>query len=147
MTILSFFVPGRAVPQGSKRHVGRGVMVEMGKDLHPWRESVRWECRRAAGTGKVYPEGVPVSVVLEFVLPRPKAAPKRTTPAATKRPDIDKLERAILDALGSSGVWHDDAQVTKLTARKRLATIEEIPGVHITISPDTLIVANTEKTA
>ncbi|WP_331852408.1 hypothetical protein [Mycobacteroides abscessus] len=33
----------------------------------------------------------PVSVTLQFVLPRPKSAPKSRTPAATKRPDLDKL--------------------------------------------------------
>lgn len=72
----------------------------------------------------------PVSVRLDFVMPRPKSAPRRFTPPAVKRPDIDKLSRAVLDAL--TGIcWHDDSQVIALTATKRLAEIDETAGVHI----------------
>lgn len=128
---LSLFVPGKPAPQGSKRHVGKGVMVESSKSLKPWRESIRWAVlaeRREPDlkTG-------PVGVLLTFVMPRPTSTPKRRTPPAVKRPDIDKLARALLDALGSAGVWTDDSQVTDLWATKRLAEIGETPGVHITV--------------
>ncbi len=77
----------------------------------------------------------PVTVALEFVLPRPKSAPKTRTPAATKRPDVDKLARAILDAITGICVA-DDAQVTHLCAKKRLGEIGETPGVHIRIEQE-----------
>lgn len=38
--VVEFFVPGRPAPQGSKRHVGHGIMVESSRDLGPWRERV-----------------------------------------------------------------------------------------------------------
>ncbi|GFG83373.1 hypothetical protein MALGJ_00490 [Mycolicibacter algericus] len=76
-----------------------------------------------------------IDVTLNFVLPRPKSTPKTRTPAATKRPDLDKLERACLDAL-TNVVFGDDSQVISLTGYKRIAQIGETAGVHIQIEAD-----------
>lgn len=132
--VVELFVPGKPAPQGSKRHIGRGILIESSKDLGPWRERVALAahgamCGRPLITG-------PVSVLLIFVLPRPKSAPKRTTPPASKRPDLDKLARAILDAI-TNVVICDDAQVTNLHAFKRIAEIDETPGARISMAPGT----------
>jgi crossover junction endodeoxyribonuclease RusA len=126
------FVAGHPAPQGSKRHVGNGVMIESSKHVKPWRSDVRSACLGGDGQPMVYFDG-PVSVRLDFVLKRPISTPKRHTPAAVKKPDIDKLGRAVLDAIGSAGIWRDDSQVVKLSAVKRLAEIDEAPGCHIRI--------------
>ncbi len=128
---LSFFVPGKPVPQGSKRHVGNGRMVEMGKDLKPWRESIRWAALERSHGPLMY-EG-PVSVRLQFVMPRPASAPKRKTTPGIKRPDVDKLIRSVLDALSSAGVWRDDSQVVEVYASKRIAELTESPGVSVLV--------------
>jgi crossover junction endodeoxyribonuclease RusA len=128
---LSLFVPGHPAPQGSKRHVGNGRMIESSKALKPWRESIRWAVLAERGESEL--KTGPVGVLLTFVMPRPASTPKRRTPPAVKRPDIDKLARALLDAIGSAGIWTDDSQVTELWATKRLAEIGETPGVHITV--------------
>jgi len=39
-TPITFFVPGKPAPQGSKRHVGRGIMLESSREVGPWRERV-----------------------------------------------------------------------------------------------------------
>ncbi|WP_257898915.1 RusA family crossover junction endodeoxyribonuclease [Rhodococcus qingshengii] len=71
-------------------------------------------------------------------MPRPKSTPKRTTPPAVKRPDIDKISRAILDAI--TGVLiADDSQVVDLHATKRLAELDESHGVHIELEQLDLI--------
>jgi crossover junction endodeoxyribonuclease RusA len=75
-----------------------------------------------------------VMVEAEFVLPRPKSTPKRRTPLATRRPDADKLLRAILDAI-TNVVIADDALAVDLRATKRLAEIGESPGARITVTP------------
>lgn len=125
---MKFFVPGKPAPQGSKRHVGRGILIESSKDVGPWRERIALASHSHA---ERLLDG-PVSVRLDFVMPRPKSAPKRTTPPAIRRPDTDKLARACLDAL--TGIcFHDDSQVIDLHATKRLAQPDETPGVHITI--------------
>lgn len=134
---LTFFVPGNPAPQGSKRHVGKGIMIESSKALKPWRESIRWAAIHAERTGTTGPPvqlSGPVAVALEFVMKRPASTPKRKTPPAIKRPDVDKLARAALDALSSAGTWADDSQVTTLMASKRLAEIGEAPGLHIHVS-------------
>lgn len=136
---LTVFVPGRPAPQGSKRHVGNGVMVESSKAVKPWRQDVREAFLTTDGTPRArFDQGVPVLVRLVFVMPRPSGLPKtRATPPHTKRPDVDKLERAVLDAIGSAGVWHDDAQVTAVVKRKRYAEPGESPGCHIHVQPNT----------
>ena len=128
---LSTFVPGRPAPQGSKRYVGNGISIESSKAVKPWRADIR-EHVTANFTGP--PLTGPVTVVLTFVMPRPVGAPKLSTPAAVKRPDIDKLTRAVLDALSSAGMWRDDSQVVELVARKRLAERDETPGCHIRVT-------------
>lgn len=130
---LILFVPGRPAPQGSKRHVGGGVMVESSKALAPWRTVVAWH---AANAYRQPPLDGPVRVRLEFVMPRPQSTPKRSpTPPATKKPDIDKLARAICDSL-TDLVWRDDSQVVELHAAKRIAELDEQPGCYIQITQE-----------
>ena len=131
LAVFEVFVPGHPAPQGSKRHVGNGVMIESSRSVKTWRDDVR------AAVAREHPPMLErgVAVELTFVMRRPTATPKRHTPPAVKRPDLDKLTRAILDALGSAGTWRDDAQVIALAATKRLANLGETPGCHIAVYP------------
>lgn len=133
---LSVFVPGKPAPQGSKRYLGqrggKAIAVESSKALPSWRADVRAAVAELVD-GRP-PIAGPVLVALVFVMPRPASTPKNRTPAAIKRPDLDKLTRAILDAVGSAGAWGDDSQVTDLHAAKRLALVDERPGVWIEIT-------------
>ena len=70
----------------------------------------------------------PVGLRLTFHLTRGKTV-KREHPHV--RPDIDKLERAVLDGL-TGVVYEDDSQVTRVTKVKRYADTE--PGVVIEVS-------------
>ena len=135
---LFVFVPGKPAPQGSKRALGPGVMIESSKYVKPWRadirEAVRTEWERY-GPGGVVDE--PLTVELMFRMPRPASTPKSYTPYAIKRPDVDKLVRAVLDAISSAGVWADDSRVVELYASKCLAEADEPPGVSIRVRPCT----------
>jgi crossover junction endodeoxyribonuclease RusA len=131
--VCEFFVDGAPAAQGSKRHVGNGRLVEQSKNVGPWRDRVGWWARQNH-TGPLLLGAVVLR--LEFVMPRPTSTPKRRTPPAIKRPDSDKLQRAVFDAL-TGIVWKDDSQVVDVHAIKRLAEIGEAPGVHISVSvPD-----------
>lgn len=132
-TSVRFFVPGKAAPQGSKRHVGRGILVESSKEVGPWRERVALAAYEAMAGRPLF--GGAVTVSLNFVMPRPKSAPKTRTPAAVKRPDVDKLARAVLDALTDVS-FSDDSQVIGLSAYKRLAEVGETAGVEIRVEGD-----------
>ena len=146
--MIQIRVNGTPAPQGSKRHVGNGRMIEMSKAVGPWREAVRAETQRiylgrpdwdtaAAGTC-----GRPVDVSVTFVLARPKGhfrtgrnahllrdtAP--TFPAG--KPDIDKLARAVLDGLTAGGAFADDGQVAILSAQAQRHPIDTLaPCVSI----------------
>ncbi len=126
-------VYGVAAPQGSKRHVGGGRMVESSKKLKPWRESVSaaaqgW-CLRHRGFA---PFDEPLALAATFYLPRPKTAPKRVLWPA-KTPDADKLARGICDAL-TGIIYADDARIVRLIVEKRFA-VDAPPRVEITIAP------------
>ena len=79
-------------------------------------------------TGRRMHEG-PVSVELCFYLPRGKTV-RRALPAV--KPDLDKLVRAVLDAL-TGYCYKDDGQAVGVLASKQYA-VDEDPGVHITLS-------------
>jgi Holliday junction resolvase RusA-like endonuclease len=91
---------GVPAPQGSKRYVGNGRMIESSKALKPWRELIIADAKQQ---GVPAPIDRPVGVALVFCFPRPKAhfttngqikanAPKYKT----TRPDLDKCVRAVL---------------------------------------------------
>ncbi|QRY61494.1 RusA family crossover junction endodeoxyribonuclease [Gordonia sp. PDNC005] len=129
------FVVGRPAPQGSKSPKGRTksgrvILVESSKYVGPWRQQIAASARRRGG---ILPPG-PVSVSIGFVMPRPQGTPKRaSTPPAVKRPDVDKLARAVLDAI--TGVWiADDSHVVALHATKRIAELGEPSGAAITVN-------------
>lgn len=125
-------VDGHPAPQGSKKHVGNGRMIEVSKRLAPWRNAVA-AATRAVMRGRL-PFVGPVAITLEFVMPRPVSLPKRLpTPPAIKRPDVDKLARGCLDAITGSAIL-DDSQAIDLRATKRIAEIGERPGVVIEIT-------------
>lgn len=132
------FVAGKPAPQGSKRGIatknGKVAMIESSKAVKPWREDVRQAFLDDHNRAVVRFDG-PLRVRLEFVMPRPKSMPvSRPTPPHLKKPDVDKLERAILDAVSSAGVWPDDCHVIDLHSTKRTAERHEQPGCHITIT-------------
>ena len=55
MTFLRINVLGTPAPQGSKRHVGRGIMVESSRLVGPWREAVK------AAVAATYPGLEPIT--------------------------------------------------------------------------------------
>lgn len=133
---LVLFVPGRPAPQGSKSFKGfrggKAVLVESSQQSGPWRDRIAWAAHHAWHPRPVL-SGVALSATLLFVMPRPSSTPK-TTPAAVKRPDLDKLVRTVFDAL-TGPVFTDDSAIVDLQASKRLAAVHEPSGVHITVQP------------
>ena len=125
---VSFHVSGLPVPQGSSRAFvvkGRPVITSAAKGLAQWRQIVSL---RAQEVAKELFDG-PVSIDLTFLLPKPKSSPKRRRVYATKRPDLDKLVRSVLDSV-THVLIEDDSQVVQITAIKDYGP----PGVHVTIT-------------
>jgi crossover junction endodeoxyribonuclease RusA len=127
-------VRGTPAPQGSKRHVGGGRMIEQSRAVGPWREAVRACTQSQMEADSQETLTGPVRVQIIFWLPRPKSAKPGSRPA--KRPDLDKLARSVLDGLTMGGAWLDDSQVVKLTAMKVYAVTGLPPGCRIDVNPE-----------
>lgn len=117
---LLLTVYGTPGPQGSKRHVGGGRMIESSQLVKPWREAVKTAALTEilSGDRALYPIPGPLRVAVFFTLRKPASAPKRTRIWPSKKPDIDKLLRSTFDALSDAGLWLDDAQVIDVRAVK-----------------------------
>jgi crossover junction endodeoxyribonuclease RusA len=130
---VKFAVAAVPVPQGSKRVV-HGHLIDVNqKNLRSWRQLVAAEAARQGEP----PLGEAVAISLTFYLPRPKAhfgvrGLRPSAPGVPQvRPDLDKMIRAVLDAL--TGVaWRDDAQIASIVASKLYADTGP-PGVEVTI--------------
>jgi crossover junction endodeoxyribonuclease RusA len=125
---ISFMVVGDPAPQGSKKHVGNGVMVESSKRVKPWRQDVKDAALTAIADwqqthGPWTPMTGPVAARIVFVLKRPQSHYRTGTHAhvlrddaptyADKGDDADKLLRSTFDALTAAGIWIDDRQVAR----------------------------------
>jgi crossover junction endodeoxyribonuclease RusA len=137
MDALTFNVAGmEPKPQGSKRHLGNGVMVESCKQVKPWRYMVT---QAAIATGVPLMRG-PVSLSVVFLFQRPKGhyGAKGLKPSAPRfhmvKPDGDKLLRSVGDAL-SKLLYEDDARIVMGTFQKRYCVGQERPGALITLIP------------
>lgn len=119
-------VAGMPIPKGSMRHIGNGRMIDQTK-TKPWMKAIRTAAlTQASELGVTEMIDVPVSVFIEFYFPRPAAAKNRIYPHKRSVGDIDKLSRAVLDALQPTrtekGILTDDSLVVDLMAYKRYAT-------------------------
>lgn len=110
-------VHGQPAPQGSKRHVGNGVMIEQSAKVKPWRQDVKNAAADAMHYGAVPLLAGPLGMTVVFTLPKPLSAPKRRRTWPCRRPDLDKLLRSTLDGL-TGEVFADDAQIVSLRAAK-----------------------------
>lgn len=170
----AFMVLGPPVQQGDmvcygsgkRRADGKGghrLVHANAKDLDPWRERVaaaarKWVVNSPYG-GEKADEHQPLDVAITWSLERPKSHWGTGRNADTLKPsapaypatglDVDKLQRAVFDALQQSGVIRNDAQIIDPLPRKRYALTRDqtiaqgplqddvlpCPGVVIRIYP------------
>ena len=141
MESFSFFVSGEPITEGSVRTFTSGqrtiVTHDRGRKLEWWRIRVAHAAEKAAKRAGWEPRhDGPVEVWAEFRLPRPKSVPKSRKHAQTK-PDLDKLQRAIGDALAPykrPGVLRDDSRIVEWHAIKRYADDTHPAGVTVRVS-------------
>jgi len=117
---ITFTVLGTPRPQGSLKAFmvkGKPQLTSDNPKMRPWRQEVGWEALRAWGSGALLaPRDVPVTVKIVFYLRRAKSALKRQI-RPTKKPDLDKLARSVLDSL-KGVLYYDDSQVCVLDVSK-----------------------------
>ncbi|MFF4187199.1 RusA family crossover junction endodeoxyribonuclease [Streptomyces sp. NPDC001691] len=111
---LTFTVIGTPVTQGSVEVPAPGV-VKYSRELREWRRQINAAARKACGTDWE-PANCPLVMSAVFTLPRPKSAPKTKAVHAATKPDIDKLIRAVQDALSPADkkafrVYTEDSRI------------------------------------
>ena len=136
MKTVSFTVFGVAQPKGSIRAfqpkgMKRPVLTSTNKNLGQWSALVRHVAQRHAAAGVYFGSGEGVNVELKFALPRPSSIPKKVQ-HHVRKPDVDKLTRAVLDALTGT-VFHDDSQVGAILAIKEYAERDFPPCVKVSV--------------
>ena len=138
MKPVIFFTAGIPTPEGSHKYVGhrggRPVVAHDNPRLAAWRTLVARDARNAArAAGWDAPHDGPVAVQAHFYLPRPKR-PHFADHAATK-PDLDKLARAVGDALAAhGGPLAEDSRIVTWVLTKRWASDGQPPGVHVSVT-------------
>lgn len=133
--VTRFHVPGVPAPQGSKTPFG----TEANPRTRPWRAAISAEASIAHNGGPVLNE--PVAVVANFFFPRPKShygtgknaqMLKDTAPTYhTGHPDLDKLQRALGDALTGT-VLRDDKLIASWITTKCYG---DPAGVDVVVIP------------
>lgn len=131
---------GEPIPQGSKSVTKSGIMFEANKKLKPWREKVKAEAELAMSSLGALPSEKPIRLLVKFYFLRPKShyrTGKRSlflrdsSPGyKTSKPDLDKLVRAIGDAL-TGVVFKDDSQVVCIIAHKSYTTFAERAEIEV----------------
>ena len=126
-----------SAPQGSKKHVGNGIMVETSKRLKSWRVEVNRRAKLIVDD--IIEEPVEVDVIFWFKRPLRHYLPNKmlrqsapTYITNKNKADIDKHCTALLDSLTKSA-FADDSQVVSLHAVKKYCETECQTGATIKI--------------
>ncbi len=141
LNVVEFFVGGEPVPQGFTKSfyikkLNRVVTTHGNKNTNRWRERIAHEaqCTDEARTFTFFSDDrrQGYDVQLSFVFTKPKSTPKKYK-LNTKRPDLDKLIRAVLDGI-TDVLIPDDAQVISITASKCYGDCNQPPGLKIRVT-------------
>lgn len=131
-------VVGEPQPQGNKTafnhpHTGRAILVEgKGKAavaVKNWREAVANAARDELARVPRPPMDGPIELKVYFRFAPTSSDPYRHHHSV--KPDLDKLARAVFDALKMGGAVADDSRICALTTRKRFAFGDEAIGCTI----------------
>lgn len=120
---LSFSVPGEPVAKARPRATKWGVYTP--------KKTVNYETLVRETFAAAYPGHAPwqgpirMTIMAYLTIPRSKSKKQQAAMAAgellpTKRPDLDNIEKTILDALNGVA-FHDDSQVCLVTKSKAYA--------------------------
>jgi Holliday junction resolvase RusA-like endonuclease len=146
--VLHFIVYGVAQPKGSTRSFlpkgwQRPVVTSDNPKNAGWQHLVADGASRAialrpAVDRRLLEGGVRLSIA--FYLPTPQKFQTgpyvrgRALPPHTTKPDLDKLVRAVKDAL-TKIAWRDDAQVIDVVAIKRYTRFNDTPHAEVWVEP------------
>ena len=122
MTVIDICVWGTPVPQGSMVRRGLSIVHCNDEELRIWRNKVEVDLIEAEPLGWCRDD--PVELMAQFYFQRPKShygkrgLLKSSPEQKVTAPDLDKLTRAVGDAIQSSGIIRNDSQIIALDCTK-----------------------------
>jgi len=145
--LLSMFIPGTAIAQGSKINYGVGKLVDQNhKKLKPWRAKVAQYFKDNWSDALKNCNAYSFGYVFYFHAPKARAKKvnrwieehdgERTFPRTVKI-DLDKGIRAINDGF-TDGTGIDDSKIYRMDACKYEIPMDEPEGVQIYVWGETI---------
>ena len=140
---MYFFVKGKpkAQPRPKARRIGSFVRIYTPDTAKDWKDAIKFECYKIKENFDLSGAFI---CSLSFYFLRPKSHYKKSgglVKGAKKlhiyKPDLDNLEKGVLDAITNSGqAWKDDSQIVELSSRKQWTDDPSEEGVWVTISQE-----------
>ena len=141
--MIEFKVIGTPKPQSRPKAFSRGKFTSVYSPVTAWRNDVKYAAHKIyEKQGQI--DGA-VIVDIEYYFKRPKShygtgknsdvlkasAPKNMV----KRPDLDNLNKAVLDAIQDANLMADDSAVVRLMSTKHYVFRDYAEGARINIWP------------
>lgn len=136
--MVKFTVFGCPRPQGSMRafrHKTTGAIVNIPDNTktRPWKQEIAETALTVAGNQELrLRNAAGLYARLTFYFARPKSVPEKKRRDMTVKPDVDKLVRAVFDAL-KGVLYRDDALIVSVMAEKVYGLPERVEIVLDTI--------------
>jgi len=137
--MVHFEVEITPVAKGRPRYARRGNFVQTytPTKTREYEDVIRENAKLAMGSSE--PLETPLNVLLMFGMPIPASTPKKALEGYLngsvrhiKKPDLDNLAKAILDAMNGV-VYLDDNQINRLTIEKKYS---KLPFVSVSVRED-----------
>jgi len=142
LTRIRFILPIKPVAQPRHRATARGGFVRMYlPNDHPVQAYKQAIINEAIRQNAPCIEG---AVRLELCFGFATEASRRSKVMTYRlcRPDLDNLEKSVMDALTAAAVWNDDAQVVEKVSAKVAALSDFIAVTIISLQPEVNRVAS-----
>lgn len=148
IVVFRFSVTGKPVGKGRprfrvvpKRNGGHFVQTYTPKTTAEWEQSIGEQVgiilARLRAKGALTEIDLPLSgrviLNLRFNLKKPKSAPKKLR-FQKKKPDLDNLDKSLIDALSSIDLIKDDNIITDISTCKRFASDAHPEGVEVELT-------------
>jgi Holliday junction resolvase RusA-like endonuclease len=135
LTKIQFMVEGKPVPKARPRWSRRTGKTYTPKRTQAHEKAIAMWCRAAMMDGgfmSAFPLEGAVRVAIDFVFKRTKKT--KSALYHTITPDIDNLEKCVLDGINKAGLWKDDSQVIECFASKRFVVSDESEKPHTKVT-------------
>jgi len=138
MTNMKIIVNALPVGKARPRVVRQGnrVMTFTPKKTTEFEGMIREQVSKYPENSRFFDADVPLSISIVYGIPKPKSAPKKRLYPIVK-PDLDNLNKSVLDAL-EKFAYKSDSQIVRIVAAK---IYNQSPFVRISIDKNLTVMS------